>query len=33
MQKRNTIKYVEIPTMKELGKMSRIDVKSAAALT
>ena len=27
------IKIVEIPTMKELGKMSGIDVKSAAVLT
>ena len=27
------IKIVEIPTMKELGKMSSIDVKSAAVLT
>ena len=33
LAKEKNIKIVEIPTMKELGKMSSIDVKSAAVLT
>ena len=33
LAKEKNIKIVEIPTMKELGKMSSIDIKSAAVLT
>ena len=33
LAKEKNIKIVEIPTMKELGKMSSLDVKSAAVLT
>ena len=33
LAKEKNIKIVEIPTMKELGKMRSIDVKSAAVLT
>ena len=32
LAKENNVEIVEIPTMKELGKMSGIDVKSAATL-
>ena len=33
LAKEKNINIVEIPTMRELGKMSGIDVKSAAVLT
>ena len=33
LAEQNNIKIVEIPTMKELGKISGIDVKSSAVLT